>query len=111
MQKTRKRERFSVGLLLAAGALAVLGCRLGTPQPRATKEAGFAAAHPMSPGDGVSHRGREDGNVRIRFHSIPAHAAPPCASCHVEPGVGRAETGPAQCGACHEEGAAQTDGQ
>lgn len=39
----------------------------------------------------------------IRFHLIPAHAGPPCASCHIEPGVGRAQVGPAQCGPCHQE--------
>jgi hypothetical protein len=41
-------------------------------------------------------------DVQIRFHRIPAHATPPCASCHVEAGVGRAQVGPAQCGPCHQ---------
>jgi hypothetical protein len=42
----------------------------------------------------------------IRFHLIPAHAGPPCASCHVEPGVAQPHVGPAQCGPCHQDGVA-----
>ncbi len=42
------------------------------------------------------------GDVQIHFHRIPAHATPPCANCHVEAGVGRAQVGPAQCGPCHQ---------
>jgi hypothetical protein len=41
-------------------------------------------------------------DVQIRFHRIQAHAVPPCASCHVEAGVDRAQVGPTQCGPCHQ---------
>ncbi len=37
----------------------------------------------------------------LRFHQVPAHTVPPCASCHTEPGVEKPQTGPAQCGPCH----------
>ena len=47
------------------------------------------------------------GDVPMRFHLIPAHAVPPCATCHVEPGVGRPQTGPAQCGPCHQDSPVQ----
>lgn len=110
MQRMRKHGRFSVGLLLVAGALAVLSCRLGTPGRGGTGESDLSTAHQTRPVSGVSHPVRGGGNVRIRFHSIPAHAVPPCASCHVEPGVNRVQVDPAQCGACHEDGAAQPDG-
>jgi hypothetical protein len=45
-------------------------------------------------------------DVQTRFHRIPAHIVPPCASCHVEPGVNRPHVGPAQCRPCHGDGAA-----
>jgi hypothetical protein len=85
----QKHGWFSVGLLMVAGTLVVLSCRLGTPE-----------------------RSRSGESVQIRFHSIPAHAVPPCASCHVEPGVNSVRVDPALCGACHEEDeAAQPGGQ
>jgi hypothetical protein len=48
-------------------------------------------------------------NVRKRFHRVPAHTVPPCASCHVEPGVSVPQVGPAQCGPCHEDRFAPPD--
>ncbi len=44
-------------------------------------------------------------SVRTRFHLVPAHAAPSCATCHVEAGIGRPQAGPAQCGPCHQDSA------
>jgi len=46
-------------------------------------------------------------DVQTRFHLIPAHAVPPCATCHVEAGISRPQVGPTQCGPCHQDGAAQ----
>jgi hypothetical protein len=44
-------------------------------------------------------------DVQKRFHAIPAHTVPPCATCHVEAGVSRPQVGPAQCGPCHQNAA------
>ena len=188
MESTRTHIRFSVGLLIAAGALAVVSCRPGMPKHRWSQEWGPVAAHQTFPGactichlgDGYSvlrkvfsfdhkketgyrleaahaqaaclrcHNDRGpvaayvargcggchgdphgaalgsdcqkchgQGNwkpvgpaardIQTRFHLVPAHAVPPCASCHTEPGVDRPKIGPAQCGSCHEDGAAQPD--
>ncbi len=42
-------------------------------------------------------------DVETRFHEVPAHTVPPCATCHTQAGVGQAQVGPAQCGLCHGE--------
>lgn len=46
-------------------------------------------------------------DVQTRFHMIPAHAMPPCATCHVEAGLSRPQVGPTQCGPCHQDSDAQ----
>jgi hypothetical protein len=111
MQRMRKLGWSSVGLLIVAGALAVLSCRLGTPEHDGSGEAVLRVASPTVPVPDVNHPVAEGGNVRIRFHSIPAHAVPPCASCHVEPGVNSVQVDPTRCGACHEDRSVLFDGQ
>lgn len=180
--------RFPVGLLVAAGVLAAVSCRLSTPRHRWSKEWGPVAAHQTFPanctichvgegygavrrnlsfdheketgyrleaahaqaaclrchndrgsvkayvarGCGGCHRdphasalgsdcknchgqanwkpvGPMAGDVQSRFHLVPAHTVPPCASCHVEPGVDRPRVDPALCGSCHEDRAAPSD--
>jgi len=46
-------------------------------------------------------------DVQTRFHLIPAHAMPACATCHVEAGVGQPQVSPAQCTPCHQDRTAQ----
>jgi len=92
-------RRFSVGLVIAAGALVVLSCRLDPAGQGRSGESGRGVTRPVGKG----------GNVPIRFHAIPAHVVPPCASCHVEPGVNGFQASPAQCGACHEDGVPQPE--
>ncbi len=48
------------------------------------------------------------GRVQTRFHQVPAHAVPPCATCHVEAGVGRPQVSPTQCAPCHQDRTAQS---
>ncbi len=42
-------------------------------------------------------------NIETRFHMVPAHSVPPCATCHVEGGVGQPQVNPAQCMPCHQD--------
>jgi len=47
------------------------------------------------------------GDIQTWFHWVPAHTTPPCATCHTEAGVARAQRGPARCGPCHQDSSLQ----
>jgi hypothetical protein len=109
MQTMRKHEWSSVGLLIVAGTLAVLGCRLGTPEGGRSREAGLAAVQQTLPENGVS-RHSEDTSPPDAVPLDPRpHRASLRGDCHVSRGQ------PVRGDPAHVElvtgGAAQLDGQ